>query len=91
MSWLVREAESRSELLTAPGHELGGQDGAFVALPLRRENSALVGFVVLRAPRALRRHVRAALTRSLDQIGLALAQSAPPEIPQEAPSAAATG
>jgi len=90
MSWLVREAESRSELLTAPGHELGGQDGAFVALPLRRENSALVGFVVLRAPRALRRHVRAALTRSLDQIGLALAER-PAEIPQEAPSAAATG
>jgi hypothetical protein len=88
MSWLVREAESRSELLTAPGHELGGQDGAFVALPLRRENSALVGFVVLRAPRALRRHVRAALTRSLDQIGLALAER-PAEIPQEAPSAAA--
>ena len=90
MSWLVREAESRSELLTAAGHELGGQDGAFVALPLRRENSALVGFVVLRAPRALRRHVRAALTRSLDQIGLALAER-PAEIPQEAPSAAATG
>jgi hypothetical protein len=91
MSWLVREAESRSELLTAPGHELGGRHGAFVALPLRRENSALVGFVVLRAPRALRRHVRAALTRSLDQIGLALAER-PAEIPQEAPSAAtATG
>jgi len=88
MSWLVREAESRSELLTAPGHELGGQHGAFVGLPLRRENSALVGFVVLRAPRALRRHVRAALSRSLDQIGLALAER-PAEIPQEAPSAAA--
>jgi HD-GYP domain-containing protein (c-di-GMP phosphodiesterase class II) len=88
MSWLVREAESRSELLTAPGHELGGQDGAFVALPLRRENSALVGFVVLRAPRALRRHVRTALSRSLDQIGLALAER-PAEVPQEAPPAAA--
>jgi hypothetical protein len=45
-----------------------------VALPLRRENSALVGFVVLRTPRALQRHVRSALARSLDALGLALAQ-----------------
>jgi hypothetical protein len=74
MSWLVREAESRDELLTAPGHELGGGDGAYVALPLRRENSALVGFVVLRTPRTLQRHVRSALARSLDALGLALAQ-----------------
>ena len=88
MSWLVREAESREEILTAPGHELGGQDGAFVALPLRRENSALVGFVVLRSPRALRRHVHTALSRSLDQIGLALAER-PEEPHEEAPPAAA--
>ena len=88
MSWLVREAESRSELLTAPGHELGGRGGAFVALPLRRENSALVGFVVVRAPRALRRHVRVALTCSLDQIGLALAER-PAEVAQKAPPATA--
>jgi hypothetical protein len=88
MSWLVREAESREEILTAAGHELGGQDGAFVALPLRRENSALVGFVVLRSTRALRRHVHAALSRSLDQIGLALAER-PDEPHEEAPPAAA--
>jgi hypothetical protein len=43
-------------------------------LPLRRENSALVGFVVLRTPRLLPRHVRAALAGSLDAIGLALAE-----------------
>jgi HD-GYP domain-containing protein (c-di-GMP phosphodiesterase class II) len=88
MSWLVREAESRDELLTAPAHELGGYDGAVVALPLRRENSALVGFVVLHAHRALRRHVRNALTGSLDTIGLALAER--PEALQEAPPAAVT-
>ena len=88
MSWLVREAESRDELLTAPAHELGGYDGAVVALPLRRENSALVGFVVLHAPRALRRHVRNALTGSLDTIGLALAER--PEALQEASPAAVT-
>jgi HD-GYP domain-containing protein (c-di-GMP phosphodiesterase class II) len=78
MSWLVREAESREELLTAPAQELGGEEGAYVALPLRRENSALVGFVVLRTPRALQRHVRSALAGSLDALGLALAQRPSP-------------
>jgi HD-GYP domain-containing protein (c-di-GMP phosphodiesterase class II) len=89
MSWLVREAESRAELLTAPAHELGGQEGAYVALPLHRENSALVGFVVLRTPRALRRHVRAALSGSLDTIGLALAER-PGDARHEATPTAAT-
>jgi HD-GYP domain-containing protein (c-di-GMP phosphodiesterase class II) len=86
MSWLVREAEAREELLTAPGHELGGESGAYVALPLRRENSALVGFVVLRAPRALPRHVRSALTGLVDTIGLALAER--PSDGSDAPKAA---
>ncbi|HET7759553.1 MAG TPA: hypothetical protein VFK62_06480, partial [Gaiellaceae bacterium] len=72
MSWLVREAEAREELIATAAHELGG-DGAYVALPLRRENSALTGFVVLRSPRALRRYVAGALGSSLDEIGLALA------------------
>ena len=89
MSWLVREAESRDELLTAPGHELGRDDGAYVALPLRRENSTLVGFVVLRTPRALQRHVRSALARSLDALGLALAQR--PSQAARPESIAATG
>jgi HD-GYP domain-containing protein (c-di-GMP phosphodiesterase class II) len=79
MSWLVREAESRDDLLVAPGHELGGE-GAYVALPLRRENSALTGFLVLRSPGTLRRHVATALNSSLDAIGLALAPR-----PTEAP------
>ncbi|HEY7017823.1 MAG TPA: HD domain-containing phosphohydrolase, partial [Gaiellaceae bacterium] len=86
MSWLVREAESRDELPTTGGHELGGA-GAYVALPLRRENSALTGFVVLRAPGALRRYVRGALSGSLDAIGLALAPS--PEVDADEPVAAA--
>jgi HD-GYP domain-containing protein (c-di-GMP phosphodiesterase class II) len=86
MSWLVREAESREELLTAGGHELGG-DGAYVALPLRRENSALTGFLVVRTERALQRHVAAALVGSLDAIGLALA--AGPEAEPEPLSGAA--
>jgi HD-GYP domain-containing protein (c-di-GMP phosphodiesterase class II) len=75
MSWLVREAESRDELLTTPARELAwAGEGVFVGLPLRRENSALVGFVVLRTPRVLPRHARAALAASLDAIGLALAE-----------------
>jgi hypothetical protein len=72
MSWLVREAESRDDLLVTAAHELGG-DGAYVALPLRRENSALTGFLVLHSPSALQRHVATALNSSLDAIGLALA------------------
>jgi HD domain len=86
MSWLVREAESQAELLLAPGHELGDSDGVFVALPLRRENSALVGFVAFHAPRVLQRYVRSALADSLDSIGLALA--ATPPSPAEPPQAA---
>jgi HD-GYP domain-containing protein (c-di-GMP phosphodiesterase class II) len=88
MSWLVREAESRDALLTAGGHELGG-DAAYVALPLRRENSALTGFLVLRSPRALQRYVAAALSGSLDAIGLALAQG--PETAPEQPASAVAG
>jgi HD-GYP domain-containing protein (c-di-GMP phosphodiesterase class II) len=79
MSWLVREAESRDDLLVTPARELGG-DGAYIALPLRRENSALTGFLVLHSPGALQRHVVTALNSSLDAIGLALAPR-----PTEAP------
>ncbi len=86
MSWLVREAESRDDLLVTAAHELGG-DGAYVALPLRRENSALTGFLVLRSPGALQRHVATALNSSLDAIGLALAPR-PAEAEPEAVTAA---
>ena len=71
-SWLVREAESRDEILIAFADDLPG--GPYAALPIRRENSALAGFFVLRAPRLLPRHARAALVASLDAIGLALAE-----------------
>jgi HD-GYP domain-containing protein (c-di-GMP phosphodiesterase class II) len=86
MSWLVREAESRDDLLVTAAHELGG-DGVYVALPLRRENSALTGFLVLHSPSALRRHVATALNSSLDAIGLALAPR-PAEAEPEAVTAA---
>jgi len=72
-SWLVREAESGLDAIVAPGAELG-RDGVAVALPLRRDNSALVGFLVIAAPRLAERHVELALLDSLDEIGLALAE-----------------
>jgi hypothetical protein len=82
-SWLVREAESRDEILIASTEDLDGS--AYAALPLRRENSALAGFLVLRSRSHLPRHVRAALGSSLDAIGLALAERpaiAQPEAPE---------
>jgi len=71
-SWLVREAESGRDAIVAPGAELG-IGGVAVALPLRRDNSALVGFVSFVAPKLPPRHVELALLESLDELGLALA------------------
>ena len=69
---LVREAESGRDAIVAAGAELG-RSGVVVALPLRRDNSALVGFLVVSAPRLPPRHVELALLDSLDEIGLAFA------------------
>ena len=71
---LVREAESGRNAIVAPGEELG-RSGVVVALPLRRDNSALVGFLIVAAPKLPPRHVELALLDSLDEIGLALADS----------------
>jgi HD-GYP domain-containing protein (c-di-GMP phosphodiesterase class II) len=70
--WLVREAESGRDAIVAPAAELG-VDGVAVALPLRRDNSALVGFLAFVAPKLPPRHVELALLESLDDLGLALA------------------
>jgi HD-GYP domain-containing protein (c-di-GMP phosphodiesterase class II) len=69
---LVREAESGGDAIVAPGAELGCS-GVVVALPLRRDNSALVGFLVVAAPKLPPRHLELALLDSLDELGLALA------------------
>ena len=61
------------DVIVAPGLELG-VDGVAVALPLRRDNSALVGFLVIVGPKLPPRHVELALLDSLDEIGLALAK-----------------
>src|SRR3954463_6819216 len=71
-SWLVREAESGETLLSVGGFELQ-QEGVVVALPLRRENSALVGFLVLALPRRLPTQVELALADAADELALALA------------------
>jgi HD-GYP domain-containing protein (c-di-GMP phosphodiesterase class II) len=71
--WLVREAESGADAIVAPGAELG-RDGIAVALPLRRDNSALIGFLVVVAGKLPPRHVELALLDSLDELGLALAE-----------------
>jgi HD-GYP domain-containing protein (c-di-GMP phosphodiesterase class II) len=70
---LVREAESGRDAIVAPGAELG-RDGVVVALPLRRDNSSLVGFLVVVAAKLPPRHFELALLDSLDEIGLALAE-----------------
>ena len=72
MSWLVREAESGRDAIVAAGAEVG-VDGIAVALPLRRDNSALVGFFAFTAPKLPPRHVELALLEALDELGLALA------------------
>jgi HD-GYP domain-containing protein (c-di-GMP phosphodiesterase class II) len=72
MSWLVREAESGADIIVSAGIELG-REGIELALPLRRDNSALVGFLVVEARRLPPRHVELALLETLDDIGLALA------------------
>jgi hypothetical protein len=69
---LVREAESGRDAIVAPGVELGCS-GVVVGLPLRRDNSALVGFLIVVAPKLPPRHLELALLDSLDEIGLALA------------------
>ena len=72
LSWLVREAESGGDAIVATGAELG-REGVVLALALRRETSALVGFLVVEAPRLPPRHVELALRDATDEIGLALA------------------
>jgi HD-GYP domain-containing protein (c-di-GMP phosphodiesterase class II) len=74
--WLVREAESGTSAIVASGSELG-RSGVVVALPLRRDDGALIGFLVVLAPKLPPRHVELALLDSLDELGLALAEWPP--------------
>ena len=56
-----------------------------VALPLRRENSALVGFLVLAVPRRLPAQVELALTEAADELALALANRPADRVPERDP------
>src|SRR5438552_1039690 len=87
-SWLVREAESGETLLSVGGFELQ-HEGVVVALPLRRENSALVGFVVLVLPRRLPAHVGLALADAADELALGLAHRPEQPIVSQDPLVAA--
>jgi hypothetical protein len=73
VSWLLREAESGEKVVVNAGQELPGV-GVAVAVPLRRQNSALVGFLVLGGtdPPA---HLRPALESCLDSLGHAFAEA----------------
>jgi len=68
----VREAESGRDAIVAAGVELG-RDGIVAALPLRRDNSALVGFLVVAAPKLPPRHVELVAPRLARRARLALA------------------
>jgi HD-GYP domain-containing protein (c-di-GMP phosphodiesterase class II) len=74
VSWLLREAESGADVVLDTGSELPG-DLVSLALPLRRENSSLVGFVVLRAADRPPAHVPTALTGHLHRLVPSLAHA----------------
>ena len=67
VSWLLREAESGAEIVLDKGAELPGAHVS-LALPLRRENSALVGFVVLCGEARLPAHLPTALVGRVDRL-----------------------
>jgi HD-GYP domain-containing protein (c-di-GMP phosphodiesterase class II) len=82
LSWLVREAQA-DEVVISAGGELGSE-GTTVTLPLRRENSALVGFVVFMLGKRPGAFVELALGTCLGELGLAFAEQ-PHEPVQLAP------
>ena len=67
ISWLLREAESGADVVLDAGSELPG-DLVSLALPLRRENSALVGFVLIRAPHLPPGHLPHTLKGRLERL-----------------------
>ena len=74
ISWLLREAESGAEIVVDTAEELPG-DGVAIAVPLRRENSALVGFLVLCGDEQPPPHLLRALELCLDPLGVAFAET----------------
>jgi HD-GYP domain-containing protein (c-di-GMP phosphodiesterase class II) len=76
ISWLLREAESGAGIVVeTPGQLPGAGVGVGVAVPLRRENSALVGFLVVRGSEPPPQHLVPALETCLDPLGVAFAEA----------------
>ena len=74
ISWLLREAESGAGIVVDSGGQLAGA-GVAVAIPLRRGNSALIGFLVLCGPEQPPKHLLPALETCLDPLGVAFAEA----------------
>jgi HD domain len=72
VSWLVRHADSVEGVFAAGLFDLGSS-AAHLAVPLRRENAQLAGFLVLASPRPPAAHVTQSLRNNLHALGLALA------------------
>ena len=74
-SWLIREAETRAELISASGSELGCP-GAYAAVPLRRDG-APAGFLALGFGRISPPHVRLGLVQAAPRLAEALLEAGP--------------
>ncbi len=84
ISWLLREAESGAGIVVDTGGRLAGA-GVAVAVPLRRGNSALVGFLVLCGPEQPPKHLVPALETCLDSLGVAFAEAPPAVVLRQLP------
>jgi HD-GYP domain-containing protein (c-di-GMP phosphodiesterase class II) len=84
ISWLLREAESGAGIVVDAGTELPGT-GTSVAVPLRRGNSALVGFLVLCGDEEPPKHLVPALESCLDPLGAAFAEAPPTVVLRQLP------
>lgn len=71
ISWLVRHADSDEGVFAAGLFDLGSAT-AHLAVPLRRENAELAGFLVLASQRPPAAHVTQSLRANLHALGLAL-------------------
>jgi HD-GYP domain-containing protein (c-di-GMP phosphodiesterase class II) len=79
VSWLLREAESGAGLVIDEGVELPSA-GFSAGLPLRRDNSSLVGFIVLCAEHEPPGYVVRALEGCIDTLGPAFGEARPAEV-----------
>jgi hypothetical protein len=77
ISWLLREAESGLNVALDVGEELGAGTVA-LALPVRRENGVLLGFLVFRAGCHPPPHLVQALEGRLGRLGAAFAETRAP-------------